>query len=229
MTKRDAQQAELAKLEYLLTHIRLLEQISEDWAEGFPASTSGGPQGKGGHSDRTNTEATAGMLDHRWNHDTKDWDTTRIPQREGHGLADQATQALANIAEIKRLIHTTSRTIRHLQPISQGAAEMRTRPDNITPGAGWCIVTACETYCSGALNDKLVTGMCPACTRTWQRRKADDPAASLTVFRNTYTPRAARNVDTTNRDDETAGNPPTATREALPFGQSGVPRPHDAA
>lgn len=219
----------LAKLEWLLTQTHNLEQWADDWAEGFPAGGDAGPQGKGGHSDRTSTAAITGMTDHRQDLVTGETYATTIPEREGHGLADQATQAINDIDEIRHLITRTANNVRRIRPMSEGAAQMRTRPEETTPGAGWCAVDACDRYCSGALNDKLVTGMCPSCYRSWVRRRHADPEASLTVYRKTYSPRTTTDVNMTGDDGEGAGSPTPDQTSALPFGQSGVARPHDAA
>lgn len=193
------------QLTRLLTDEHAMLGLADDWDEGINATT-GGPGPKGSHAEPTETQAIRNLEGNT----------------EGHGLANDVRNTYDAIQDIKQTIRDTWTQWRRLRPDDHHIAELKARStDTRNIGVGMCQVRNCDTTCTGGLNDRLRTGMCPKHYRAWRRNLE----ATSPLTRDQFLATADGDMVT----NETAGNPPTPTHEALPFGQSGVARPHDAA
>lgn len=111
-------------------------------------STSGGRSAKGDHADPVFATATGEQVD-----PSPQW----LP-----GLTDAARAASKAIQDLAGYLHTVGR-IESSDPHILAQA-----------GQGDCVV--CDTYCSGAVNDRLRAGYCDACRKAWKRAGSPDRA-----------------------------------------------------
>lgn len=181
-------QDHLDALEFLLRDQAAIEQLAADWAEGFPAGTGEGRGSTGGHSDRTFAEATRGMLDHKEDPVTRQQIETKIPIREGHELAARLTAILKALEQAKYELRWARREWARLRPSDHQVAEAKARQLD-TPrstGTGHCHVAACPDFCTGGINDRLKSGMCPKHYMAWWRNlRADQPLSRDEFLRTT--------------------------------------------
>lgn len=208
MTPRHpSNQDHIDALQFLLTDHAAIEQLAEDWAEGFPVGGGEERGSTGGHSDRTFTESTRGMVDHREDPVTRQQVTTRIPSREGHGLAGRLDEVLTRLERVKHDLAWARREWARLRPSDHAVAEAKARSLDTTrtAGVGHCQVHACDDFCTGGVNDKLRTGMCPACYRAWRRNLDADQPLSRDQFLASWQPRNNRTGECDNVTNETAG------------------------
>lgn len=183
--RRPSNQDHLDALEFLLRDQAAIEQLAEDWAEGFPTGAGQGRGPTGGHSDRTAGSVVApdnpcrecGADTPCRNHPDPKADRVWA-SREGHGLAEQLNAILEHIANVKYELAKARIAWARLRPTDHHVAEAKARQldSKRTGGSGPCQVAACETFCTGGVNDRLKAGLCPKHYMAWWRNlRADDP------------------------------------------------------
>lgn len=178
--RRPSNQDHLDALEFLLRDAAAIAQLADDWAEGFPAGGGEGRGSVGGHSDRTFSDATRGMVDHREDPVTRQQIPTTIARREGHGLSDRLTAILNRLEHAKADLAYARAEWAKLRPSDHDVAEAKARQLDTTrtAGVGHCQVHACDEYCTGGTNDRLKSGLCPKHYMAWWRNlRADEPVA----------------------------------------------------
>ena len=116
---------------------------------GFPTSSMGG----GGGSTLSEDGTPPGLLRFVMRMDPA--------SRDLDELGERMTKARRELIEIQRIVTTWSQA-----PFAGGDEPTLTKFDTD------CV--ACERYCSGAFNDRLRAGFCPACYSSWQRWRSSN-------------------------------------------------------
>ncbi len=180
--------ATIRRFSSVIAAVKPLLQFAEDWREGFAARTD--MTHTIGHStgdSRVFSDAVTGMTDHVEDKVTRQVKAVTIPEREGHGLADDCARVARDIEAWIVEGNHLAREVQRLLPKDHAVAMTLVKNQAVTlMGAGVCqrcgrdVPGIVEAPIYGIKPDRLKSGFCygqePHCYDAWRRRGMRDRA-----------------------------------------------------